>query len=131
MNHRDAGIREEVHRPDAPAPFDRALEVRRRIGTSEFTLQKMRCSSSTPKRLSAYLKAGVRIAMGTDMALDPEMAANAQELEIYVDYGMTSHRRRSRQPRKTPPRHLAGKVTGTLTPESMPTSSRRRRSPEG
>ncbi len=27
--------------------------------------------------------------MGTDIGLDPEMGANAGELEIYVNYGMT------------------------------------------
>ena len=34
-------------------------------------------------------KAGVKIAMGTDMGFDPEMGANACELEIYVNLGMT------------------------------------------
>jgi imidazolonepropionase-like amidohydrolase len=33
-------------------------------------------------------KAGVKIAMGTDMGFDPEMGANAAELEIYVKLGM-------------------------------------------
>ena len=33
-------------------------------------------------------KAGVKIAMGTDMGFDPEMGANACELEIYVKLGM-------------------------------------------
>jgi imidazolonepropionase-like amidohydrolase len=33
-------------------------------------------------------KAGVNIAMGTDMGYDPEMGTNARELEIYVDLGM-------------------------------------------
>ena len=34
-------------------------------------------------------KAGVNIAMGTDMGFDPEMGTNARELEIYVKLGMT------------------------------------------
>jgi imidazolonepropionase-like amidohydrolase len=33
-------------------------------------------------------KAGVRIAMGTDMGFEPHMGSNAGELEIYVKLGM-------------------------------------------
>ncbi|MCW5605060.1 MAG: amidohydrolase family protein, partial [Burkholderiales bacterium] len=33
-------------------------------------------------------KAGVNIAMGTDMGFDPEMGTNARELEVYVKLGM-------------------------------------------
>jgi len=33
-------------------------------------------------------KAGINIAMGTDMGFDPEMGTNATELKIYVDLGM-------------------------------------------
>jgi imidazolonepropionase-like amidohydrolase len=34
-------------------------------------------------------KAGVNIALGTDMGFDPEMGTNAREMEIYVSLGMT------------------------------------------
>ncbi len=69
---------------------DRAIEVRRRVGTSEFVLNKMkRIQPYTKESFQRYLEAGIKMAMGTDMGLDPEMGANAQELEIYVDYGMT------------------------------------------
>jgi imidazolonepropionase-like amidohydrolase len=34
-------------------------------------------------------KAGVRIAMGTDMGFEPHMGTNAAELEIYVKLGMS------------------------------------------
>ena len=37
----------------------------------------------------AMYKAGVKIAMGTDMGFDPEMGTNAAELAIYVDLGMS------------------------------------------
>jgi imidazolonepropionase-like amidohydrolase len=33
-------------------------------------------------------KAGVRIAMGTDMGFEPDMGSNGAELEIYVKLGM-------------------------------------------
>ena len=45
--------------------------------------------SHTKEAFQRYIKAGVGIAMGTDMALDPEMGANAKELEIYLYCGMT------------------------------------------
>jgi imidazolonepropionase-like amidohydrolase len=34
-------------------------------------------------------KAGVKIAMGTDMGFEPDMGSNAAELEIYVKLGMS------------------------------------------
>jgi imidazolonepropionase-like amidohydrolase len=34
-------------------------------------------------------KAGVKIAMGTDMGFEPDMGSNADELAIYVELGMT------------------------------------------
>jgi imidazolonepropionase-like amidohydrolase len=34
-------------------------------------------------------KAGVRIAMGTDMGFEPDMGSNAAELELYVGLGMS------------------------------------------
>ena len=69
---------------------DHAIETRRDQGTSQFVLNKM-------KALQPYCfdtfqkmhKAGVKIAMGTDMGYDPEMGTNARELEIYVKLGMT------------------------------------------
>ena len=92
---------------------DRALEVRRRIGTSEFTLKKMKMlQQHTKETFQRYIKAGVRIAMGTDMALDPEMGANAQELEIYVDYGMTPMEAIQTATKNTAEAIWLGKVTG-------------------
>jgi len=61
--------------------------------------------------------------MGTDMALDPEMGANAQELEIYVDYGMTPMEAIQTATKNAAEAIWLGKVTGTLEPGSMPTSS--------
>lgn len=68
---------------------DHAIEIRKDIGTSKFVTDKM-------KKLQPYCfdtfqkmyKAGINIAMGTDMGFDPEMGSNASELAIYVELGM-------------------------------------------
>jgi imidazolonepropionase-like amidohydrolase len=68
---------------------DHAIQLRREHGTAEFVLRKMKylqpfCFETFQK---AY-KAGVKIAMGTDMGFEPDMGSNAAELEIYVKLGM-------------------------------------------
>ncbi|HZM45204.1 MAG TPA: amidohydrolase family protein [Burkholderiales bacterium] len=68
---------------------DHAIELRREHGTADFVLRKMKylqpfCFETFKK---AY-KAGVAIAMGTDMGFEPDMGSNAAELEIYVKLGM-------------------------------------------
>ena len=69
---------------------DHAIQLRREVGTAEFVLKKMKylqpfCFDTFQK----MYKAGVRIAMGTDMGFEPHMGTNAAELEIYVNLGMT------------------------------------------
>ncbi len=69
---------------------DHAIQLRREVGTAEFVLKKMKfvqpfCFETFQK----MYKAGVRIAMGTDMGFEPHMGTNAAELEIYVKLGMT------------------------------------------
>jgi imidazolonepropionase-like amidohydrolase len=69
---------------------DRAIEVRRHIGTPPFVLEKMK--KLQPNCFDTFQRChqgGAKIAMGTDMGLDPEMGSNAAELEIYVELGMT------------------------------------------
>jgi imidazolonepropionase-like amidohydrolase len=69
---------------------DRAIEVRRRAGSSEFVLNKMKkIQPFTEEAFKKFHQAGIKIALGTDTQIDPEMGTSAQELEIYVDYGMT------------------------------------------
>ncbi len=68
---------------------DHAIQLRREHGTAEFVLRKMKylqpfCFESFQK----MYKAGIRIAMGTDMGFEPDMGSNAAELEIYVKLGM-------------------------------------------
>jgi imidazolonepropionase-like amidohydrolase len=94
---------------------DRAIEVRRRIGTSEFTLNKMKSlQPHTKETFQRFIKAGVTIAMGTDTQLDPEMGSNAGELEIYVDYGMTPMQAIQTATKNTAEAIRLGKDTGTL-----------------
>jgi len=69
---------------------DHAVDVRREQGTARFILDKMKkiqpfCYETFQK----MHKAGVKIAMGTDMGYDPEMGTGAKELQLYVDLGMT------------------------------------------
>jgi imidazolonepropionase-like amidohydrolase len=69
---------------------DHAIEIRREIGTPEFTLTKMKTiQPDCFKTFQRFYKAGVNIAMGTDMGFEPGMGTNAFELEIYVGLGMT------------------------------------------
>jgi len=68
---------------------DHAIELRREHGTADFVLRKMKylqpfCFETFQK----MYKAGVKIAMGTDMGFEPDMGSNAGELEIYVKLGM-------------------------------------------
>jgi imidazolonepropionase-like amidohydrolase len=68
---------------------DHAIQLRREHGTADFVLRKMKylqpfCFETFRK----MHKAGVRIAMGTDMGFEPDMGSNASELEIYVKLGM-------------------------------------------
>jgi imidazolonepropionase-like amidohydrolase len=69
---------------------DHAIEVRRQQGTSQFVLKKMKSiQENCFDTFQRMHKAGVNIAMGTDMGFDPEMGTNAAELEIYVKLGMS------------------------------------------
>ncbi len=69
---------------------DRAIEARRRVGTSEFVLAKMKkIQPYTRETFKRFYQAGLKIALGTDTQIDPEMGSSAMEMEIYVDYGMT------------------------------------------
>jgi imidazolonepropionase-like amidohydrolase len=68
---------------------DHAIQLRREHGTAEFVLRKMKylqpfCFETFQK----MYRAGVHIAMGTDMGFEPDMGSNAAELEIYVNLGM-------------------------------------------
>jgi imidazolonepropionase-like amidohydrolase len=68
---------------------DHAIQLRREHGTADFVLRKMKylqpfCFETFQK----MYKAGIKIAMGTDMGFEPDMGSNGAELEIYVKLGM-------------------------------------------
>jgi imidazolonepropionase-like amidohydrolase len=68
---------------------DHAIQNRKDQGTPMFILNKMRylqpyCYDTFQK----MYKAGVKIALGTDMGYDPEMGTNAGEMKIWIDLGM-------------------------------------------
>jgi imidazolonepropionase-like amidohydrolase len=69
---------------------DHAIEVRRKGGTPQFILDKMKTIQPyTFDSFKKFLDSGVKLAMGTDTGLDPEFGENAAELELYVKLGMT------------------------------------------
>jgi len=68
---------------------DRAIETRKDQGTSQFVINKMKALQPyCYETFQKMHKAGVKIALGTDMGFDPEMGTNAKELEVYVKLGM-------------------------------------------
>ena len=68
---------------------DRAIETRKDQGTSQFVLNKMKALQPyCYETFQKMYKAGVNIALGTDMGFDPEMGTNAREMEVYVQLGM-------------------------------------------
>lgn len=96
---------------------DHAIELRRQMGTPEFTLTKMKkIQPSTKETFQRLHRAGVKMALGTDTQLDPEMGSQAFEMAIYVDFGMTPE-----EAIKTGTKHAAEAIgiadkTGTLEP---------------
>lgn len=69
---------------------DHAIELRRQMGTPEFTLRKMKkIQPSTEQTFKRLHRAGIKMALGTDTQLDPEMGSQAGEMVIYVQFGMT------------------------------------------
>lgn len=69
---------------------DEAIDLRRKMGTPEFVLQKLKTIQPQAKETFQRLHAaGVKMAMGSDTGYDPEIGRSAYELQIYVEYGMT------------------------------------------
>lgn len=96
---------------------DWAIDIRRGMGTSEYTLEKMkRIQPYTEETFKRFLKAGVTIAMGTDTQLEPYMGSNARELEIYVNYGMKPMDAILTATRNAAKAIWVDNITGTLEP---------------
>lgn len=69
---------------------DHAIEVRKKIGTQQNILIKMKkIQPYTFETFKVMHQAGIRIAMGTDLGPEPEIGTNAKELELYVELGMS------------------------------------------
>lgn len=70
---------------------DIAIERRREHGAAEGLVSKMKeIQSACYETFHSMHAAGVKIAMGTDTTVDPEMGENARELELYVNLGMSA-----------------------------------------
>jgi imidazolonepropionase-like amidohydrolase len=68
---------------------DHAIQLRRELGTAEFVLNKLkRLQPHCYETFRKMHKAGIKIAMGTDMGFEPHFGTNAWELEVYVALGM-------------------------------------------
>lgn len=99
---------------------DHAIEVRRRIGTPRNVLTKMKkIQPYTFESFKKFHQAGVKIAMGTDIGLDPEMGGNAGELEIYVKLGMTPMEAIQTATKNAAEALGLGKDLGTLEPGKL------------
>lgn len=71
---------------------DKAIEQRREHGAPQNVLDKMkRIQEDCWKSFQRIHEAGVPLAMGTDTQIDPEVGDSADELEIYVQLGMSPH----------------------------------------
>ena len=68
---------------------DHAIQLRRELGTAEFVLNKLkRLQPHCYETFRKMHKAGIKIAMGTDMGFEPHFGTNSWELEVYVALGM-------------------------------------------
>jgi imidazolonepropionase-like amidohydrolase len=68
---------------------DHAIQLRRELGTAEFVLNKLkRLQPHCYETFVKMHKAGIKIAMGTDMGFEPHFGTNSWELEVYVGLGM-------------------------------------------
>lgn len=69
---------------------DHAIGKRREHGASAFLVKRMKeIQPHCFETFQRMLKAGVKIAMGTDTTVDPGMGENSKELEMYVSLGMS------------------------------------------
>jgi imidazolonepropionase-like amidohydrolase len=77
--------------PTLTVRTDRALDLVEKAGASNFVLANYRRHQKfcfdTFKQLH---QAGVRLALGTDLNVQPNMGENAMEMEVYVQLGMSA-----------------------------------------
>ncbi len=68
----------------------RAIRARQKVGApDDVTEKKLGIIKVCEESFKKVHQAGVKIACGTDLSVDPGMGENAYELELYVEFGMT------------------------------------------
>jgi imidazolonepropionase-like amidohydrolase len=68
----------------------KAIQARITVGASdEVTEKKLKTREICTESFKRMHQAGIKIACGTDLSVDPGMGENALELELYVEFGMT------------------------------------------
>jgi len=68
----------------------RSIRARQTVGASdEVTAKKLVIREICTESFKKYHQAGIKMACGTDLSVDPGMGENALELELYVEFGMT------------------------------------------
>ena len=67
-----------------------SIEARRKVGAPEnVTKKKLEIRKICEESFKKLHQAGVKLACGTDLSVDPGVGENAYELELYVEFGMT------------------------------------------
>jgi imidazolonepropionase-like amidohydrolase len=96
---------------------DHAIDLREKHGAPASQVKRMKeiqpyCFETFQRMRSA----GVRIAMGTDTTIDPEMGSNSKELELYVTLGMSPMEAITSATRDAAESLGLGRTTGTIAP---------------
>jgi imidazolonepropionase-like amidohydrolase len=96
---------------------DHAIDIVRRSGADEFVLKNYKSvQDDCFETFKKLIDAGVTIAMGTDLNIDPEMGTNAGEISLYVDLGMKPMDAIRAGTLNAAEAIGLGEVTGSLTP---------------
>jgi imidazolonepropionase-like amidohydrolase len=96
---------------------DHAIDIVRKSGADEFVLRNYKSvQDDCFETFKKLIDAGVTIAMGTDLNIDPEMGTNAGEISLYVDLGMKPMEAIRAGTLNAAQAIGLGKVTGSLTP---------------
>jgi imidazolonepropionase-like amidohydrolase len=96
---------------------DHAIDIVRRTGADDFVLQNYKSvQTACFNTFKNLIAAGVTIAMGTDLNIDPEMGSNAGEISLYCDLGMKPLEAIKAGTLNAANAIGIGKITGSLTP---------------
>jgi imidazolonepropionase-like amidohydrolase len=96
---------------------DHAIDIVRATGADDFVLANYKSvQKACFETFRNLIAAGVTIAMGTDLNVDPEMGSNAGEISLYVDLGMKPMDAIRAGTLNAAQAIGLGKVTGSLTP---------------